>query len=799
MSTQRAGSVDDSYSFGDLVDITAFSRLLQSFTKATGIPGGLVGPHGELITQAGWLDACKLFHKATPETNRQCQESNIELMGMARDGEIVCRLCENGLNDYATPLVIEGHQLATLFLGRVLDAPPDLEFFRNRARRFGFDEEAYLRAIRAVPVVSKARMQAHMEYMVGVVQILAANGLARFREIKLQSDLNRSTERCIQMEDLLEFSPVGICWCDAEGKIEYVNRQFTEMFGYTLDDLPDIETWLGKAYPVAGYRASVVEPWLRQVDEARQSGLAPSKLESNIISKDGRTLRVMTQVGLVGEKRLANFTDITARWQSEQRNRVHNAMLEMVAKAAPLSDILHAVVGAIEEEAPASLCSVQLLDDEGKHLYTCAAPSLPLFFTQELDALEIGMGMDSCATSGHLGERVVVEKISTHECGRSFVELAKRAGLAACWAEPILASDGKVLGSFNVYHTEPAAPNETDMERISFAANLAAIAIENRNTRETLVRRERVFRTLAENSPINIARYDLDGRLVYLNPRLSAALSEPTEQLLGKKFSERSEVPGLEIRRRAFIQTAQSGQECSFEAEVPVRGAGTETHLIHMVPERDASGAVVGVLATGLDISELKRLQGELERQARFDDLTGLFNRRHFIELTGKELSRLRRYGGELSLIMFDIDFFKRINDTYGHHVGDMTLRKIAQISRETLREIDIVGRLGGEEFVVLLPQTNWQQAAEAAERLRLALDAGEVKLENGMALHFTASLGVLSVEDGADRQGETISVDDLLTRVDIALYQAKESGRNRVCLSQDFQGSGKTTARRPG
>jgi diguanylate cyclase (GGDEF)-like protein len=148
---------------------------------------------------------------------------------------------------------------------------------------------------------------------------------------------------------------------------------------------------------------------------------------------------------------------------------------------------------------------------------------------------------------------------------------------------------------------------------------------------------------------------------------------------------------------------------------------------------------------------------------------------------------------------MFDIDFFKRINDTYGHHVGDMTLRKIAQISRETLREIDIVGRLGGEEFVVLLPQTNWQQAAEAAERLRLALDAGEVKLENGMALHFTASLGVLSVEDGADRQGETISVDDLLTRVDIALYQAKESGRNRVCLSQDFQGSGKTTARRPG
>jgi diguanylate cyclase (GGDEF)-like protein len=204
-----------------------------------------------------------------------------------------------------------------------------------------------------------------------------------------------------------------------------------------------------------------------------------------------------------------------------------------------------------------------------------------------------------------------------------------------------------------------------------------------------------------------------------------------------------------------------------------------------MVPERDASGAVIGVLATGLDISELKRLQRELEHQVRHDYLTGLFNRRHFIELANKELTRLKRYGGELSLIMFDIDFFKRINDTYGHSIGDVVLQKIAKISSETLREVDIIGRLGGEEFVVLLPHTDRQQAVEAAERLRLALEAGEVTLENGEELQFTASLGVLTIDKAMSLGEEALNIDRLLTRVDKALYQAKESGRNRVCLSQ--------------
>jgi diguanylate cyclase (GGDEF)-like protein/PAS domain S-box-containing protein len=794
MSKTRTGNAELNYSFGDLVDITAFSQLLKSFFKSTGIPNGLVSSDGEVIAHAGWCEACDLFHRANPETNHQCQQSNIELIAMLQEGEIVGRLCKNGLYDYATPVVIEGHRLATLFLGQVHNAPPDLVFFRNRARKFKFDVQAYQKAICAVPIVQKAQMEAHMESMVRVVQILAANGLARLREIQLQSDLSRSTERRIQMEDLLEFSPVGISWCDAEGKIEYVNCQFTEMFGYSLEDLPDLETWLSKAYPVAQYRKALVEPWIQQLEQAHRSGVALPELESNIIGKDGRKLRIVTRVSWVGKKRLSNFTDITAHWRSEQRNHAHNTMLEMVAKATPLSDILRAIVDLIEAEAPTSLCSVLLLNDEKKHLHTCTAPSLPTFFNQAFDKLKVGTDLDASDIDFQVGKRAVVEDISRYGHTQPFVELAKQAGLAAYWAEPIFASDGKVLGSFAIYHTKPATPNKTDIERIAFAANLAAIAIENRKTRETLIRQEREFRTLAENSPLNIARYDLEGRIIYLNPRFAAILPTPKETLQGTNLANLPDIPFNQIILSAVTQTVQSGQECSFEVEIPVKEGSTKSHLIHMTPERDTAGTILGVLATGLDISERKCLQQELERQARLDFLTNLFNRRYFIELAQQELSRLNRYGGVLSLIMFDIDFFKHINDTYGHSIGDIVLKKIAQISCETLRKVDIIGRLGGEEFVVLLPQTNWHQAGEAAERLRRAFAAGEIKLNSGLPLHFTASLGVLCVEDGKDSQGETMSIDDLLTRVDMALYQAKESGRNRVCLSLETQNTGNTT-----
>jgi diguanylate cyclase (GGDEF)-like protein/PAS domain S-box-containing protein len=639
------------YRFSDLVDVPSFARMLERFFQATGIPNGVVDVSGELLSMSAGVNACTQFHRAHPQAEALCRESNLAIMHDLRDRRVAGGPCRNGLMDYATPVVIEGRQLATLFLGQVLHTPPNMAFFRAQAAQFGWDEAAYLSSITAIPVVEKERLEALMAVMVDMAHMLATSGLARLRQTALEHDLGEQAERRIQLEDILEFSPVAIGWSNAENRIEYINHQFTRLFGYTLDELSDLDAWYQRAYPDEHYRTTVIHPWNRAVAAAGQAGAQPPDLEADVTCKNGDVRRVDIRASWVGRRRLVSFTDITERWLSEQRRQAHEAMLEMVARGARLTDILNGIVRQVETEDKTTRCSILLLSADGRHLLTGAAPSLPAFYNEAIHGVEIGMGVGSCGTAAFLGQRVIVEDINTHEYWKPYLGLAQQAGLRACWSEPILSSRGKVLGTFAIYHDEPSSPQLVDIERIAFASNLAALAIENRQARK------------------------------------------------------------------------------------------------------------------------------ELERRAYSDYLTGLSNRRYFFEQAEKELERGRRYGGTLSLLMLDIDRFKQVNDTYGHKVGDIVLQKLSDVCQVTLRDMDIVGRIGGEEFAVLLPQTASDQALQAAERLRMALAAVRIPLQGGLPLHFTASFGVTTLAD------KDTNIDTLLNQADQALYQAKAAGRNRVCL----------------
>jgi ligand-binding sensor protein len=200
-----ADSEIEIYSFSELVDVETFTNLLEAHALTTGIPNSLFGLDGELISQAGWCDACKFFHRANPETKQLCKKSNLELIQNLEEGKITSRLCENGLYDYATPILVEGHHLATLFLGQVFHTPPDIKYFSQQAKQFNFDLEKYLDAVCAVPIINKNQMEAHIQAMASVTQILANNGLARLKKTRLKCDLNKSAKQRIQFQDLLQF------------------------------------------------------------------------------------------------------------------------------------------------------------------------------------------------------------------------------------------------------------------------------------------------------------------------------------------------------------------------------------------------------------------------------------------------------------------------------------------------------------------------------------------------------------------------------------------------------------------
>lgn len=173
--------------------------------------------------------------------------------------------------------------------------------------------------------------------------------------------------------------------------------------------------------------------------------------------------------------------------------------------------------------------------------------------------------------------------------------------------------------------------------------------------------------------------------------------------------------------------------------------------------------------------AELQTKQRELERLTRLDGLTGLFNRNTFVELARQELDRAQRQGSDTALLLMDLDHFKRVNDTWGHPAGDAVLRNVASVASRTVRSTDLVGRLGGEEFIVLLPATSVEAARKLAEKLRQRLEASPTTWESS-TLVVTASIGVSGCSALEKR-----NFDSLYTEADKALYLAKTRGRNRV------------------
>lgn len=178
-----------------------------------------------------------------------------------------------------------------------------------------------------------------------------------------------------------------------------------------------------------------------------------------------------------------------------------------------------------------------------------------------------------------------------------------------------------------------------------------------------------------------------------------------------------------------------------------------------------------------LAASRVVDMQRQLERLATTDSLTGALNRGRFMARAADEVARAQRSGQPLSAIMLDIDHFKKVNDTYGHATGDEAIRSVVRVCRSLVRGADVLGRLGGEEFAILLPETPPQGAALLAERLRRALAETDVRIANGAGsvLSFTVSIGVSAL-----RPTET-SIAAVLARADEALYRAKNGGRNRV------------------
>lgn len=266
--------------------------------------------------------------------------------------------------------------------------------------------------------------------------------------------------------------------------------------------------------------------------------------------------------------------------------------------------------------------------------------------------------------------------------------------------------------------------------------------------------------------------------IVYVNKAFTSLTEYTAAEAIGRT-PRMLQGPSTSANQRARIRQALMRRESVRSTILNYSKSGRPYWLdINLLPLTNGAGEITHFAAIERDITEEIEAKAELQRLAAADPLTGLLNRRVFIESLSEELQRARRYGHPLSLILLDIDRFKTINDTFGHQIGDETLKAIAHTLAKTARSVDRTGRIGGEEFALVLPETGVLDAAQFAERLRDRIAACTV-LADGQKIAVTASLGVAGLSNAEE------TCESILGRADRAMYHAKDAGRDRVVLAQ--------------
>lgn len=333
------------------------------------------------------------------------------------------------------------------------------------------------------------------------------------------------------------------------------------------------------------------------------------------------------------EERTAQLSSINAQLRrevaesrrAEEWLAARNRVLEQLATGATLEEVLSTLVKTAEELHPGLLTSALILDNERKRLLHGAAPSLPDFYNQAVDGLEIGPGVGSCGTAAFTGKRVIVTDVMTHPYWADFRELAEMAGLRACWSEPIVSSAGQVLGTLATYYRELREPEPLELEFMTAAARLAAIAIERKHMESALVESEERVRQIAENvGEVFFLSDAQDHHAVYVSPAYSQIWGRPVETVYANAQSWQDAVhPEDRERVKAVLDGHERGRRPFSHEYRIVRPDGSIRWISDRVsPVRDEAGHVYRVAGVSQDITQRRRAEEALRQSdARYHEL----------------------------------------------------------------------------------------------------------------------------------------------------------------------------------
>lgn len=333
----------------------------------------------------------------------------------------------------------------------------------------------------------------------------------------------------------------------------------------------------------------------------------------------------------------------------------------------------------------------------------------------------------------------------------------------------------KATGELRVYRSVKKPLFDENGVVIGMCGISTDITVE-RELQKTVNEQRTLLNTVLDNIDAHVYMKSSDRRFLYVNQKVANLFGDSADNIIGKLDEQviPKEVADhfWQSDKRVFETNEKQVTE-----EIINNNDGTKYHYLSVKMPYHYDANTSALIGFSTDVTELYKLKEEFKRQASTDELTNLFNRRYFFEQAEKELGRARRHNSALSLIAIDIDHFKKINDQYGHPAGDAALIEVANNLKNMARNEDIVARIGGEEFSLLLPQTDLKEAKKVAERICLYHNEFPCEGINGQQYPLTLSIGVSTLSES------DANFSSLVIRADQALYQAKQTGRNKVAF----------------
>lgn len=606
---------------------------------------------------------------------------------------------------------------------------------------------------------------------------------------------------------VLEATQIAIVVTDSSGCILWLNRAYTQLSGQTYNEAvnQNINKLISDAQnPTAS----------QKILETIQTGQA---WQGNVVNqrKDGNSFIVEQTITPVKDDggAIAFFVVFKQEVTHPKENEKHlsrqmdeltvlHTITQAGAEAVSIQALLEKTIRAVNERLYPNLDVGVGLVDEKSNSFQIYVNLLGKLHTLSLP-IDQGISGQVLSTGNPIRLRDV-------RANPAFVAINQSVRSELC--VPLKAGD-HIFGVLNVESPQTDAFDENDEQILATLAGQLAIAIERMRLYQKLLRtteKQSVMYRVSQEISIG-----LELESVYQSIHRAVKQLMPCEDfLIALLDEEHQEIQGVymveldirlpEVRFSSsqglcanVVSTGHSIKYDDFSTDHP------DLRSMQIGKDRVRSGIFVPLKYKGKAIGVLSaqsyqtnayttedehilellasqaaiaienaRLFSDIQELATHDPLTYVYNRRHFFKLANREVERAKRYHQPLSVILFDIDHFKRINDTYGHPTGDRVLQKIAQRCRAILRELDIIGRYGGDEFIILMPSTELTNAAIAAERVRQGVLQENIDAGNGP---LTISLGVAAYNENCN------SIDTLLAHADKALYSAKSSGRNRV------------------